>query len=113
MTVWLVIGVSAGIFFFLLKSRRNYEALPELPASAGPMPQDLTVIIPARNEEKNIERAVKSFAGVPVIVVDDDSSDRTAEFARAAGARVIKAPPLSTSDLLPARVIQRTAGRRG
>ena len=33
LTVWLVIGVAAGIFFFLMKSRRNYEGLPELPAS--------------------------------------------------------------------------------
>ena len=95
MTIWLVVGVSAGIFFFLMKSRRNYEALPELPVCAGPMPQDVTVIIPARNEERNIERVVKSFQGVAVIVVDDDSSDRTAELALAAGARVIKAPPLS------------------
>lgn len=95
MTTWLVIGVAAGIFFFLMKSRRNYEDLPELPASPGPMPRDITVIIPARNEEQNIERVVKSFPGVPVIVVDDDSSDRTAALARAAGAKVIKAPPLS------------------
>ena len=95
MTVWLVIGVAAGIFFFLMKSSRNYEGLPELPASPGAMPQDVTVIIPARNEGKNIERVVKSFPGVPVIVVDDDSSDRTAELACAAGAKVIKAPPLS------------------
>lgn len=95
MTAWLVIGVAAGIFFFLMKSRRNYEDLLEIPANPGPMPQDVTVIIPARNEEKNIERAVKSFPGMPVVVVDDDSSDRTAELARAAGAKVIKAPPLS------------------
>ena len=94
MTVWVVILLSSGIFFFLLKSRANYEALPELPTTPGPIPADVTVIIPARNEEKNIERAVKSFPGVPVIVVDDDSSDRTAELARAAGATVIAAPPL-------------------
>jgi len=90
-----VIGLAAGIFFFLVKSRRNYEDLPELPRNPGPMPQDVTVIIPARNEEKNIERAVKSFPGLQVVVVDDDSNDRTAEIACAAGAKVIKAPPLS------------------
>jgi len=90
----VVLAVVAGIVFFLTKSRRNYQALPELPTSAGPMPADLTVIIPARNEEPNIERAIKSFPGVPVIVVDDDSKDRTAELARAAGAMVIDAPPL-------------------
>lgn len=94
MTIWVVLIVSFGIFFFLVKSRRNYIALPELPCSPGPMPTDVTVIIPARNEEKNIERVVKSFPGVPVVVVDDDSTDRTAELARAAGATVIPAPPL-------------------
>ncbi|MEP6538250.1 MAG: glycosyltransferase family 2 protein [Bryobacteraceae bacterium] len=95
MTVWLVIGVAAATFFFLLKSRRNYMALPELPVRPGPNPDGITVIIPARNEEKNIERAVRSFPGVPVLVVDDASTDRTGEIARAAGARVIQAPPLS------------------
>jgi chlorobactene glucosyltransferase len=93
LTTWVVISLAAAIFFFLLKSRRNYENLPELPARPGPMPADVTVVIPARNEEKNIERALKSFPGVPVVVVDDDSSDRTAELARAAGAMVISAPP--------------------
>src|SRR5436190_16935281 len=94
MTTWLVLAVAAAIFFFLIKARRNYESLPELPSVAGPMPTDLTVIIPARNEESNIERVIKSFPDVPVIVVDDDSKDRTAEIARAAGATVIAAPPL-------------------
>lgn len=43
----------------------------------------VSVIIPARNEEKNIERAVRSAdlqKGVrEIVVVDDDSSDGTAE----------------------------------
>ncbi|HEX5410564.1 MAG TPA: glycosyltransferase family 2 protein [Terriglobia bacterium] len=51
------------------------------------MPEDdegaVSVIIPARNEELNIERVVRSIApqrGLrELIVVDDDSTDRTAE----------------------------------
>jgi chlorobactene glucosyltransferase len=43
----------------------------------------VSVIIPARNEEMNIERVVRSVAAQrqvrEIIVVDDDSSDRTAE----------------------------------
>jgi len=43
----------------------------------------VSVIIPARNEERNIERAVRSVGlqkGVrEIVVVDDDSSDRTGE----------------------------------
>jgi hypothetical protein len=79
----------------LFKSRWNYLGLPELPSvSAGPSP-DLTVIIPARNEEHQIARAIASFEGVPVIVVDDHSDDSTAAAAHLAGATVINAPPLS------------------
>ena len=47
-------------------------------------PAKVSVIIPARNEEASIERAVRSVAaqgGVPleVIVIDDQSQDRTRE----------------------------------
>ena len=56
----------------------------------------VSVIIPALNEEHPIASVVREcFAtGVPgeVIVVDNGSSDRTAERAREAGARVITAP---------------------
>jgi glycosyltransferase involved in cell wall biosynthesis len=86
--------VSAGIVWFLAKSRLNYLRLPPLaPAPAGPTP-DVTVIIPARNEQGRVGRAVASFPGVRVSVVDDASADRTADEARQAGAEVIAAPPL-------------------
>lgn len=82
--------------FFLRKARRNYLALNELPHALGSIPHDVTVVIPARNEEQNIGRCVASFAplGVRVVVVNDKSEDRTAEVARSAGAEVIDAPPL-------------------
>ena len=59
--------------------------------------QVLSLIVPAHNEEQVIERTIASIhsaAGevhVPyeLIVVDDASTDRTAEIARAHGARVI------------------------
>ena len=58
-------------------------------------PKDaITAVIPAFNEEKTIggvvEKAMR-HAGI-VIVVDDGSVDRTAEFAAAAGAHVIRFP---------------------
>jgi glycosyltransferase involved in cell wall biosynthesis len=53
------------------------------------------VIIPARNEEKNIRHCIESFPNLDVIVVDDASQDRTAQIATEAGATVIAAPPLS------------------
>src|SRR5436309_2096571 len=56
----------------------------------------VSVIIPALDEEEPIAGVVREcFAtGVPdeVIVVDNGSSDRTAERAREAGARVVTAP---------------------
>ena len=58
----------------------------------------VTVVLPAYNEEPNIEAAVKDFLSVSyggesvideVLVVNNNSRDRTEEFARAAGATVI------------------------
>jgi glycosyltransferase involved in cell wall biosynthesis len=58
---------------------------------------DFDVIIPARDEEPTVAgvvRAARGAAGVGrVIVVDDGSSDRTAEEAARAGATVIRARP--------------------
>lgn len=54
----------------------------------------LTVIIPARDEATYIGRALASLAGMHVIVVDDNSSDATAEIARQHGATVVSGRPL-------------------
>ena len=55
------------------------------------MALNLSVLILARNEEKNIEDCIRSaaFAG-EVVVIDDFSTDRTAEIARGLGARVVQ-----------------------
>lgn len=56
----------------------------------------VSVVIPALNEEGPIGNVVREClaTGVPneVIVVDNGSTDRTAEYARAAGAKVITEP---------------------
>jgi glycosyltransferase involved in cell wall biosynthesis len=59
-------------------------------------PAAVSVVIPAFDEEEGISAVVTgALAGPPwleVIVVDDGSSDRTAERAAAAGARVVRHP---------------------
>lgn len=55
---------------------------------------DTTVLTPAFNEEAHIAAvvAVALEAGLPILVVDDGSTDRTAEVAERAGARVLRLP---------------------
>lgn len=57
---------------------------------------NVSVVIPALNEEEPIGDVIRAClaTGIPreVIVVDNESTDRTAERASAAGARVVTAP---------------------
>lgn len=60
-------------------------------------PAPISVVIPACNAERFIEHAIESvraqtLPAAEVVVVDDGSSDRTAEAARDLGARVISQP---------------------
>ena len=54
----------------------------------------VSLVIPAYNEEETIGAVVEEFATVPhideIVVVDNRCSDRTAEIAQAAGARVVR-----------------------
>src|SRR3954468_4600009 len=61
--------------------------------SAGDPASELSAIVITRNEEKRIRDCLASIAFAnEIIVVDNGSSDATAEIARAAGARVHIAP---------------------
>jgi len=62
--------------------------------------EKISVIIPARNEEKNLPRLLSSLQSQPIppdeiIVVDDASTDRTAAVAAELGALVVTPPPLA------------------
>jgi len=60
------------------------------------MSPKIAVIMPAFNEEHTIDRVLDAVSGdaadADIIVVDDGSSDKTADKARAAGAKVISLP---------------------
>ena len=73
------------------KSARRMSKNEEKACRGGTAPQNITVILPAYNEEVSIGSIVlltRNYAD-NVIVVDDGSSDRTADVARKAGAEVI------------------------
>ncbi|MBW2269268.1 MAG: glycosyltransferase family 2 protein [Deltaproteobacteria bacterium] len=68
-------------------------------APDSPLPQRLLVALPALDEERTvaavvagIPRSLPGVAAIEIVVVDDGSSDATAERAAAAGAHVIRHP---------------------
>jgi 4,4'-diaponeurosporenoate glycosyltransferase len=70
--------------------------VPLPPAAAGGLRPLVSVIVPARDEERTLPVLLRSLQGElrdgdEVIVVDDHSADATAEVARAAGARTVAA----------------------
>lgn len=80
------LGLPAG---YLLIRR-----VPTCPHPQVPVGLSVSIIIPARNEERNLPRLLRSIAdaGDPpqqVVVVDDGSTDDTAAIAARLGARVI------------------------
>lgn len=96
MTVWAlaVAGWWAGT---MLLWRLPDLAGREASANMGAQARTVTVVVPARNEERSLPALLESLAAqatvLDVLVVNDASTDRTAEVARAGGARVLEPPP--------------------
>ncbi|HEX4681535.1 MAG TPA: glycosyltransferase family 2 protein [Gemmatimonadaceae bacterium] len=90
----------------LFRARRT-TPLDLYDVDAGAGAPFVSVVVPARDERRNIERCVRSvlsarYPAFEVIVVDDHSTDGTGEVARAIAAgddrlRVVDAPPLPES----------------
>jgi glycosyltransferase involved in cell wall biosynthesis len=94
LSLWVGLAVTLAVCIFFARAFWNLLAIPKIrPRPDDPAP-DCMVVIPARNEETAIARAVGSLPHDSVIVVDDHSKDGTAEAARKAGAGVVTAPDL-------------------
>lgn len=83
-------GLLGFVVFFSLPLCRSGQAPSSHPT--------LSIIVPARNEERNLPRLLESLhAQEPkpheILVVDDGSEDATAEVARRAGAQVVAPGP--------------------
>ncbi len=120
---WYILLPPALLFPVLaLRAEKMYRAIPQLksqprfvvgtsvPTFGAEAPTTneipniqyptLSIIIPARNEEINLQRLLPSLSElnypgrVDVLVVDDNSTDGTARVAQALGARVIGAGEL-------------------
>ena len=82
----------------LLMSFALFYRFPMLPREANMTASvRVSVVIPARNEQGNLPRvlsALKNQSTVPfeILVVDDASTDQTAEIARSFGVRVLTPP---------------------
>jgi 4,4'-diaponeurosporenoate glycosyltransferase len=96
MLILLLVTLALWSAGFLLLGRLRPCGRTRLPASS----LSVSVVIPARNEAHNLPTLLRSLASQPlkpyeVIVVNDGSTDRTAELAQQLGATVI------TSQVLP------------
>lgn len=88
MTPALLLALGVISAFLLLRR------VPICPPADAPAEASVSVIIPARNEERNLPRILQSIgeSGLhphEVLVVDDGSTDATAAIAAALGARVL------------------------
>ena len=107
MIATLIGAASVGAWLYLLLGRGFFWRVEEAPEAAGPMVNArVTVVIPARNEADGIARTVRSLltqnhpGPLTIVLVDDHSTDGTADLARAAARAVNAADRLI---VLPAR----------
>lgn len=82
----------------LARLARGRRRPPPLSRDAPQTGEPVSVVIPARDEAERIAGVLAPLEGAPavteVIVVDDESSDGTANVARSFGARVVPGAPL-------------------
>src|ERR1700738_261535 len=93
--IWLAVACGLGLPAGLLLLWR----VPLCSADPGARLRSISIVIPARNEERNLPRLLKSLwqpepHPQEVVVVDDASTDATAFVAAKLGARVVASLPV-------------------
>lgn len=94
---FMAIGIFGGFLFvlyFLAKKFPKYEDIYFGNIHSNPDNPFISVVIPAYNEEKFLKKALLSivnqnYDNFELIIVDNNSSDKTAEISRSFGAKVI------------------------
>lgn len=91
-------GALATIIWRLVRGGRPRPPIRALePSAVSGTVDDITVVVPARDEAGRIGPVLESIIGAPgvveVIVVDDQSADATATVAADAGASVVRGGP--------------------
>jgi hopene-associated glycosyltransferase HpnB len=106
MTIAVMLGIVSLAIWFVLLLTRGFFWLPRLPPASPDPPRwpSVAAVVPARDEAAVIERSIgtllrQEYPGAfSVMLVDDDSSDGTADIARRLAdsdrLRIVSAPPL-------------------
>ncbi|GBC69248.1 4,4'-diaponeurosporenoate glycosyltransferase [archaeon HR01] len=100
LTPLLLIQLLAAIYLLVMKHRIE-RSLPKLGTNPPSGHESVSAIVPARNEENEIEGCIQSLLSqqgvdVEIIVVDDGSADRTPEIVKkyaGYGVKLVEATP--------------------
>jgi rSAM/selenodomain-associated transferase 2 len=93
-----LLTLTANLFWVLMGGIVQWREEELFARHAGrPLPESISVVIPALNEEADLPETIRRARHVPevteILVVDGGSRDRTVELARALGCRVLTSPP--------------------
>ena len=102
--IFPALAILCAVAWFIILGNPKYIRIENSSKKSEYKPKSVSILIPARNEEQNIDKLLESIfrektnLDIPleVIVIDDHSEDSTAEIARDYGATVLKPPPLPT-----------------
>jgi dolichol-phosphate mannosyltransferase len=93
----LLQAAAAGLVLRRLARGRRRRPPLQVERALAPGP-GISVVVPARDEERRLPGCLAALSGDPdlleVLVVDDESSDRTADVAESYGARVLRGDAL-------------------